>query len=93
MLVLPHPDDPTSAANLPFSICSAISVAQELDGLDFTVKLRPVKMGISRVGYLNHKSLSSILTPPSMSWISNGVLEAVLLLFLKLKIRFAAAEA
>jgi len=93
MLVLPHPDGPTSAANLPFSICSAISVIQEINGVDITVKLRPVKIGMSRVGYLNHKSLNSILTPPSTSWISNGVFEAALPCFLKLKIRFAAAEA
>jgi hypothetical protein len=39
-LVLPHPDGPTNAANWPFSI----------------VKLRPEKIGMSRVGYLKNTS-------------------------------------
>jgi len=77
MLVLPHPDGPTRAANCPFSI----------------VMLSPVKMGTSRVGYLNHRSRSSIFAPPDKSCRSNAGLVSLLGLILKLRILFAAAEA
>jgi hypothetical protein len=67
MLVLPQPEEPTRAANLPFSICNTVSTIQFTGSELITVKLRPVKMGISLVGYLNHRSRNSMLTPPSVS--------------------------
>jgi hypothetical protein len=58
-----------------------------------TVKLRPVKIGTSRVGYLNHRSRNSILTPPSVSWSSEVALSFGFVGILKLRIRFAACAA
>lgn len=48
---------------------------------------------MSRVGYLNHRSRSSIFTPPSVSGSSRAALELSVLQILKLKILFAAADA
>jgi len=52
MLVFPQPEGPTKAANWPFSM----------------VRLRPVKMGISRVGYLNYISISLAVTS-NQKWL------------------------
>jgi hypothetical protein len=52
-----------------------------------------VKIGTSRVGYLNHRSRNSILTPPSASWSSEVALSLGFAGTRKLKIRFAACAA
>ena len=74
--LLPQPEGPTRAANWPFS----------------TVKLRPVKTGTSRLGYLKYTSLNAILAPPVSSW---GVVDirGVMLLGGDLRLRILFAEA
>jgi hypothetical protein len=61
--------------------------------LQLTAILRPVNIGISRVGYLNQTSFSSILTPPSALMMSAADLPSAVSSVLKLRILFAAAEA